>query len=127
MMALYTNKMVVSDCATSLAYNNHVARKRNGAFYHFCRSYREGRNSLIELVCCVGGDGGGCGTGSYHSSVIIIMCSRYACFMIYRTLLYWIPGITDDDMNWMGIMVPLLRSWCWFWTMYGSVWCACFR
>ena len=35
MMALYTNKMVVSDCATSLAYNNHVARKRNGAFYHF--------------------------------------------------------------------------------------------
>ena len=35
MMALYTNKMDVFDCATSLAYNNHVARKRNGAFYHF--------------------------------------------------------------------------------------------
>ena len=35
MMALYTNKMVVFDCATSLAYNNHVARKRNVAFYHF--------------------------------------------------------------------------------------------
>ena len=78
--------MVVSDCAMSLAYNTHVGRKRNGAFYHFCRSYREGRNSLIELVCCVGGDGGGCGTGSYHSSVII-MCSRYARFVIYRTLI----------------------------------------
>ena len=35
MMALYTNKMDVFDCATSLAYNNHVARKRNGVFYHF--------------------------------------------------------------------------------------------
>ena len=35
MMALYTNKMVVSDCAMSLAYNILVGRKRNGAFYHF--------------------------------------------------------------------------------------------
>ena len=80
MMALYTNKMVVFDCATSLAYNNHVARKRNVAFYHFVVLTVKGRNSLIKLVCCVGGDGGGCGTGSNHSSVIII-CSRYACFV----------------------------------------------
>ena len=35
MMALYTNKMVVSDFAMSLAYNILVGRKRNGAFYHF--------------------------------------------------------------------------------------------
>ena len=34
MMALYTNKVDVFDCATLLACDNYVARKRNGVFYH---------------------------------------------------------------------------------------------
>ena len=54
MMALYTNKMDVFDYATLLAYNNYVAKKMAFSLsFVCCRSYCEGRNSLIELVFVV--------------------------------------------------------------------------